>query len=165
MWFDVAAALAEIEGHPPATSATPATNRANVAEVASVAGGQARNREAADRAAPDLARDLFEERAAIREHHGGLDRAEAEALALEDSARALGLPVHEVRAAVMPEAPALDAEGLPCQPCTRCGAGDYWKPAHLPFEGEGWRCVTCQPPDRNEWRHAVSVPSGLPEAI
>lgn len=85
MWLDITAALAEIEAHPPATSATPATNRANVAEAASVAGWQARNREPADRAALDLARDLFEERAAIREHDGGLGRAEAEALAVEEA--------------------------------------------------------------------------------
>jgi hypothetical protein len=108
----------------------------------------------------DLARDLFEERAAIREHDGGLRREEAEALAVEDSARALGLPVDEVRRAVRPEAPALDTEGLPFRPCTRCGGGDFWKPMRLPFEGEGWRCATCHPPRADDWRHAVSVPTG-----
>ncbi|WP_125458990.1 hypothetical protein [Oceanicella actignis] len=39
----------------------------------------------------ELRRDLFEERAAILEHDGGLSRARAEALALEDTARILGL--------------------------------------------------------------------------
>lgn len=106
----------------------------------------------------DLARDPFAERAAIRERDGGLDRAEA--LAVEGAARTLSLPLADLCRAVTPEAPALDAEGLPCQPCTRCSAGAYWKPARLPFEGEGWRCSTCHPPGADQWRHAVSVPTG-----
>lgn len=88
-----------------------------------------------------LSRDLFEERAAIREHDSGLSREEGEALA------------------VTPGAPALDAEGLPCQPCARCGGGDYWKPMALALEGDGWRCATCRPPGVDEWRHACSVPA------
>lgn len=110
----------------------------------------------------DLARDLYEERAAIREHDGGLDRPEAEVLAVADTARALGLPVEAVRRAVTPSAPVLDGEGLPCQPCARCGTGDYWKPACLPCEGPGWRCVICHPPQADDWRHAVSVPASIP---
>lgn len=54
MWFDVQAALAEIEGgdipapeaYPPATSATPATKPARVANVASVATPPAQHPEA-----------------------------------------------------------------------------------------------------------------------
>jgi len=106
----------------------------------------------------DLARDLFEERAAIREHDGGLSREEAEARAVEDVARILSLPVEEARAAVMTDAPALDSEGLPSRHCTRCGGG-FRKPARLLSEGEGWRCATCNPPGADEWRHACSVPA------
>lgn len=147
-FFDVSAARAEIEGRTRAIRAT----RAIPATPNSTNSTNSTPR--------DLARDLFEERAAIREHDGGQSREEAEALAVEDVARALGLPVDEVRAAVVPEAPVLVAEGLPCAPCTRCGGGDWWKPMALPFEGEGWRCDTCHPPKPDDWRHAASVPTG-----
>ena len=36
MWFDAQAKLAEIAGHPPATSATPATNTAPMSQVSRV---------------------------------------------------------------------------------------------------------------------------------
>ena len=39
----------------------------------------------------ELARDIFEERAAIREHDGGQDRAEAEAVAWQEAMRAAGI--------------------------------------------------------------------------
>ncbi|GIX12818.1 MAG: hypothetical protein KatS3mg118_3003 [Paracoccaceae bacterium] len=111
MWFDVAAALAEIEGRTPATFATSATRRAEGLPVSRMSRkSQGPGSENGDVITPDLARDLFEERAAIREHDGGLDRAEAEALAVEDVARILGLPVEAVRAAVMTDAPARGAE-------------------------------------------------------
>ena len=38
-----------------------------------------------------LTRDLFEERAAIREYDGGQDRAEAEAAAWQEAMRAAGI--------------------------------------------------------------------------
>jgi len=65
MWFDVQAALAEIEGgdipapesDPPATSATPATKHARVAIVASVATPPAQNPESnAPETAPHVAK-------------------------------------------------------------------------------------------------------------
>jgi len=39
----------------------------------------------------ELARDLYEERAAIREYDGGQDRAEAEAAAWQEAMRAAGI--------------------------------------------------------------------------
>ena len=39
----------------------------------------------------ELARDLYEERAAIREYDGGQDRAEAEATAWQEAMRAAGI--------------------------------------------------------------------------
>lgn len=124
MWFDVTAALAEIAGRPPATLATSATPARFVAGVADVAGWQARKREPADRAAPDIVHDPFDERAAVREFDGGLSREDAEALAAEDAARAPSPPVDQLRAAAMPETPALDPEGLPFAACSACGGGE-----------------------------------------
>ena len=89
MWFDTRAKLAEIEGRAPATPATTATNRAEapprVADVADVA--TPRHEMTPD----ELARDIFEERAAIREFCGGQDRAEAEAAAWIEARRAAGI--------------------------------------------------------------------------
>ena len=95
MWFDVQAALKEIEGGHAATLATSATNdpittniQRNVANVASVATLSPAQNTAPD--TPDLSRrqdsletELFEERAAIAEYDGGLTRADAEHLAAE----------------------------------------------------------------------------------
>ena len=86
MWFDVQAALKEIEGGLAATSATSATNaanttktRPNVANVANVA-----TLSPAQNTSPNsLDNDAFEERAAIAEYDGGLTRADAERLAAE----------------------------------------------------------------------------------
>jgi hypothetical protein len=52
--------------------------------------GPTENRDGAT-PAPELIRDLLEERAAIREHLGGQTRAEAEAGALSDVARSTGV--------------------------------------------------------------------------
>ena len=41
----------------------------------------------------ELARDLYEERAAIREYDGGQDRAKAEAAAWQEAMRAAGVAV------------------------------------------------------------------------
>ena len=93
MWFDVQAALKEIEGGHAATSATSATNdpittknRPNVANVASVATLSPVQNTAPD--TPEFSRrrenpdtDAFEERAAICEYDGGLSRPDAEQLA------------------------------------------------------------------------------------
>ncbi len=86
MWFDVQAALKEIEGGLAATLATSATNdanttknRPNVANVASVA-----TLYPAQNTSPHtLDTDTFEERAAISEYDGGLTRDEAEDLAAQ----------------------------------------------------------------------------------
>jgi hypothetical protein len=56
-------------------------------------------------------------------------------------------------------APPLDPEGLPFAPCPACGAGVFWKPASLPFEGPGWACEACHPAPAEGWRHAVAVPT------
>jgi hypothetical protein len=56
--------------------------------------------------------------------------------------------------------PPLDAEGLPFAPCPGCGGGDWWKPWTLPLEGAGWRCVACDPPPPDRYRHACAVPPG-----
>ena len=86
MWFDVQAALKEIEGGVTATSATSATNaanttknRPNVANVASVATLSPAQNTSSN--SPDT--DAFEERAAIVEFDGGLSRADAEDLAAQ----------------------------------------------------------------------------------
>ncbi len=91
MWFDVQAALAEIEGDekphlepaPRATCATSATQApatlSRVAQVAHVARSLAPKTESAT--AHDDEAETFVERAAICEMDGGLPRAEAEALA------------------------------------------------------------------------------------
>ena len=86
MWFDVQAALKEIEGALAATPATPATNEAekpnsagfvaNVAIVATISPAQNTSPNI-----PDA--DAFEERAAIAEYDGGLTRDEAEQLAAQ----------------------------------------------------------------------------------
>ncbi len=44
----------------------------------------------------ELARDIFAERAAIREHDGGQNRADAEAAALREAAIATGVPAEEI---------------------------------------------------------------------
>ncbi len=86
MWFDVQAALKEIEGGLTATSATSATNaanttknRPNVANVASVATLSPAQNTSSN--SPDT--DAFEERTAIVEFDGGLSRVEAERLAAQ----------------------------------------------------------------------------------
>ncbi len=131
MWFDVAAALAEIQGQPPAISATIATDPANVADVAIVAGRQDRNpapkagpASQASRepqasgslaVAPALAREVLKERAAILEHEGGFSRQEAERLAsaqtgIEDDAGST--PAEPMRSSdASPQAPCQ----APCQ--------------------------------------------------
>ena len=43
--------------------------------------------------------------------------------------------------------PPLDAEGIPCGLCPRCGVGEFWRlpkfhPCHEP---RGWRCLHCDP--------------------
>ncbi|TYO90895.1 hypothetical protein [Oceanicella actignis] len=60
----------------------------------------------------------------MREFDGGLSREDAEALAAEDAARAPSPPVDQLRAAAMPETPALDPEGLPFAACSACGGGE-----------------------------------------
>ena len=79
MWFDTRAALAEIAGSPPTEHAT------DVAVVADVAAPLPEMTKA------ELARDAFEERAAIREYCGGQDRAEAEAAAWREARHAAGV--------------------------------------------------------------------------
>ncbi len=79
MWFDTRAALAEIAGSPPAEPAP------RVAEVAKVAAPLP------EMTPEELARDIFEERAAIREFDGLQDRPEAEAAAWPEARRAAGI--------------------------------------------------------------------------
>ena len=79
MWFDTRAALAEIAGSPPAEHAP------RVADVAKVAAPLPEMMKA------ELARDAFEERAAIREFDGGQSRAEAERAAWPEARRAAGV--------------------------------------------------------------------------
>ena len=82
MWFDVQAALNQIDGGSPCDTRDTATNgakenpnRVDVADVADVAAL------ATSENTPDT--DAFEERAAICEFDGGLSRADAEDLAAQ----------------------------------------------------------------------------------
>lgn len=61
---------------------------------------QARLEDARADDAIDLARDLYEERAAIREHLGGEPRAEAERAALDEAAASAGVSREALRRAV-----------------------------------------------------------------
>lgn len=89
MWFDPHAKLAEIARHPPATSATTATQTPEARPVSQMSQvSQAPNPEITPE---ELARDLYEERAAIREFCGGQDRAEAERAAWPEARRAAGI--------------------------------------------------------------------------
>lgn len=54
-------------------------------------GGQKANAAPPEMTPEELARDLYEERAAIREYDGGQDRAEAEAAAWQEAMRAAGI--------------------------------------------------------------------------
>lgn len=89
MWFDPHAKLAEIAGHPPATSATTATNAWDARPVSQMS--QVSQPPDPEMTPEELARDLYEERAAIREFDGGQDRAEAEAAAWQEARRAAGI--------------------------------------------------------------------------
>lgn len=92
MWFDPHAKLAEIAGHPPATSATTATTATQTPAAHPVSQKSQVSQGPQPEMTPDeLARDLYEERAAIREHDGGQDRAEAEAAAWPEARRAAGI--------------------------------------------------------------------------
>ncbi|SHN59862.1 hypothetical protein SAMN05216200_1032 [Oceanicella actignis] len=95
----------------------------------------------------------------MREFDAGVSREDAEALAAEDAARAPGPPMDRLRAAAMPETPALDPEGLPFAACSACDGGDWWKPAVRPAQGPGWRCASCDPPSPGRTRRACSVPT------
>lgn len=98
MWFDVQAALAEIEGgdipapeaRPPAIPAKTAIPSARLAEIAEIAAPRPAKSEPV-MTPEELARELYEERAAIREYDGGQDRAEAEAAAWQEAMRAAGI--------------------------------------------------------------------------
>ncbi|MET4127170.1 hypothetical protein [Roseovarius sp. MBR-6] len=79
MWFNTRAALAEISGKPLAPRAP------DVAKVAIVAAPFP------EMSKEELARDIFEERCAIREFDGGQDRAEAERDAWPEAQRAAGI--------------------------------------------------------------------------
>lgn len=104
MWFDVAAALAEIGQGTAATSATSATREAESRPMSQKSqmsqGSKAENRTAEEPFPDDLARELFKERAAIREHDGGLARAKAEAAALEEAAKATGMDPRALKLAL-----------------------------------------------------------------
>ena len=79
MWFDTRAALAEIAGSPPTEHAP------SVADVVKVAAPLP------EMTKQELARDAFEERAAIREYDGGQSRPEAERAAWQEARRAAGV--------------------------------------------------------------------------
>ncbi|MBK5927992.1 hypothetical protein [Rhodobaculum claviforme] len=89
-------------------------------------------------------------------------RTEAEAAALAEVAMDAGVTPDDLRDLLdrIRGAPPLDAEGLPFAPCRVCLGRDFWKPAALPIEGEGWRCAACVPPPKAGGRHACSVPAG-----
>ena len=89
MWFDTRAKLAEIAGHPPATFATTATQAPAVRPVSQMS--RVSQAPVPEMTPEELARDLYEERAAIREYDGGQDRAEAEAAAWQEAMRAAGI--------------------------------------------------------------------------
>ena len=89
MWFDPHAKLAEIARHPPATSATTATQTPPPRPVSQMS--QVSQRPQPEITPEELARDIFEERAAIRQYDGGQDRAEAEAQAWIEARRAAGI--------------------------------------------------------------------------
>ena len=89
MWFDTRAKLAEIAGHAPATSATTATQTPAARLVSQMS--QVSQDPTPEITPEELARDLYEERAAIREYEGGQDRAKAEAAAWQEAIRAAGI--------------------------------------------------------------------------
>lgn len=89
MWFDTRAKLAEFAGHASATSATTATQTPAARLVSQMS--QMSQDPTPEITPEELARELYEERAAIREYDGGQDRAEAEAAALQEAMRAAGI--------------------------------------------------------------------------
>lgn len=98
MWFDAYAKLAEIEGHPPCYTCYNCYKTArNAAACSNVADVATRPREITPE---ELARDIFEERAAIREYLGGQSRAQAEAAALEEAAKATGMDPRALKLAL-----------------------------------------------------------------
>ena len=89
MWFDTRAQLAEIAGQPPATSATSATQAPKPRPVSQMS--QVSQRPDPEMTPDELARDIFEERAAIREFCGGQDRETAERAAWAEARGAVGI--------------------------------------------------------------------------
>jgi hypothetical protein len=129
--FDVAAALAEIEGRPSASAPPPGATRATRATQAP--GTAPRVAQVANVARPPAA------------------KAETVPAPCRTSRTGRTPPA-------LATAPLLDPEGLPFAACPACGNNTFWKPASLPFEGPGWLCETCNPPPADLWRHAVAVP-------
>jgi outer membrane protein TolC len=79
MWFDARAKLAEIMGQPPATQAPVARPMSQLSRLSQGGSDQ------------KAIIELLEERAAIRQFEGGLNRADAENAAIADVARTLGI--------------------------------------------------------------------------
>jgi hypothetical protein len=63
------------------------------------------------------------------------------------------------------EPPPLNAEGVPCASCPRCGQGEFWRWSKVrgPFDPQGWRCWLCAPPapDSGPWDFC-GVPDDAP---
>ena len=91
--FDAKAALHQAQkcrGHP--TLPTLPTDRQAEGEKVGTVGTVGTGRVSDPEMTPEeLARDIYEERAAMREHDGGQDRAEAERAAWQEARQAAGL--------------------------------------------------------------------------
>lgn len=132
MLFDVKTALAEILNSLPATSATSATRPSRKASVSQMS--RMSQPQSGENGNPDFDewRDLYEERAAIAKHDGGLSRQEAEALARAEV-------THLSRGETLPTHPAT---------CAVCGATDWRVCARdamgRTFHVRCWRAVSHQ---------------------